>query len=191
MKPRDISKLKALHQAVIDVIIKDGYQNLTITNIVKRACISLDTVYSYYPSKNELVGTVFTETKNKIDSIFFKNLDVNGPVEQEFKRLVRNYAMATNQFPREAAAMRILFRHPKLVPRKYFYSLTEVGEMINLIYSRGVSDHYLRSVDVEILTAFMLQPVDYIADIRFRYNERISNETIEQLVEMSWKSCRV
>ncbi|MGZ9586978.1 TetR family transcriptional regulator [Paenibacillus marinisediminis] len=58
MKPKQEVKREALLQASLSLIMEKGFQQTSVSDIVKRAGLAQGTFYLYFPTKNDLVPAV-------------------------------------------------------------------------------------------------------------------------------------
>src|SRR5262249_48615198 len=74
-RPRDPSRDDAIIDAAIDVLIRDGYDRLSMEGVAAAACVGKATVYRRWGSKAELVIDAMASLKPAIDTIDTGSLD--------------------------------------------------------------------------------------------------------------------
>ncbi|ANZ61944.1 TetR/AcrR family transcriptional regulator [Secundilactobacillus paracollinoides] len=190
MRYKDQNKIEALHQAVIDVMLHDGYQNLSVAKIAKRAGVSQATLYIYYADKQAMLGQAYLNIKNKIDPMLFSGVDPRAAVEDQFRLVLKNYADAMNAYPREGEVMRIFNSHADLVPEDVFTAGMDRAKPLDFIYQKGVSEGILRELAPEFIIAYTFTPLDQIAEIRYRHDSKLSDTDVHALIDMAWQACR-
>lgn len=190
MRYKDKNKIEALHQAVIDVIISEGYQNLSVAKIAKKAGVSQATLYVYYSDKKAMLGQVYLNVKNLIDTKLFAKVNPTGSVAEQFRLILHNYADAITTYPREAAVMRVFNRNPDLLPPAIFQIGMDLGQPIQQIYQKGIQENSLRPLAPELLIAYTFQPLDVIEELRFRHQQTMTKAEIDTMIEMAWQACR-
>lgn len=60
VQERSSSTVNAIHQATIQVLLKEGLQKTTTTRIAERAGVSIGSLYQYYPNKQSLFLAVIS-----------------------------------------------------------------------------------------------------------------------------------
>ncbi|WP_165815264.1 TetR/AcrR family transcriptional regulator [Levilactobacillus bambusae] len=190
MRYKDENKIKALHQAVIDVTLNEGYQNLSVAKIAKQAGVSPATLYIYYKDKKAMLGQVYLNIKALIDAKLFANFDPKGDTEFQFKLLLMNYATALNAYPRESMVMGVFNEHPDIIPDDVFETGMNLAQPIQDFYEKGLLDHRLRAAAPEIVIAYTFEPITSVAQIRFKENQLLSKADIQVLIEMAWQACQ-
>jgi len=63
VKLKDEEKIKAIYSATLRLFETQGIAGINMANVAKEAGIATGTVYIYFKSKEELLNTLFKETK--------------------------------------------------------------------------------------------------------------------------------
>jgi AcrR family transcriptional regulator len=61
VQARSTASVRAIMQATIQVLLKDGKSKLTTTRIAQRAGVSVGTLYQYFPNKSSLLRALLRE----------------------------------------------------------------------------------------------------------------------------------
>jgi AcrR family transcriptional regulator len=61
VQARSTASVRAIMQATIQVLLKDGKSKLTTTRIAQRAGVSVGTLYQYFPNKSSLLRALLQE----------------------------------------------------------------------------------------------------------------------------------
>lgn len=61
VQARSAATLAAIHEAAIQVLLRDGYAALTTTRVAQRAGVSVGTLYQYLPDKRALLAAVLRD----------------------------------------------------------------------------------------------------------------------------------
>lgn len=80
-KKHRIERLDALLTAALDIVAKEGFQALTISNLATKVGIATGTIYKYFDSKAQLCSEVFKmATKKEVEKVklaSFPNKPIN------------------------------------------------------------------------------------------------------------------
>ena len=91
MRRKDDEKEKSIKEAVIKLILKEGFHGTSISKIAKEAGVSPATVYIYYENKEVMLQDIYIEYSEEIfDYLLSKLNNVNGG-KQFIEILVREY----------------------------------------------------------------------------------------------------
>jgi AcrR family transcriptional regulator len=66
VQPRATATVKAISEATIQVLLRDGADRLTTTRVAQRAGVSVGTLYQYYPNKQALLFAVLEDHLEKV-----------------------------------------------------------------------------------------------------------------------------
>ena len=61
VQERSTASVRAIMQATIQVLLKDGKSRLTTTRIAQRAGVSVGTLYQYFPNKTSLLRALLQQ----------------------------------------------------------------------------------------------------------------------------------
>jgi len=191
MRYKDENKIKALHQAVIDVIMNEGFHNLSVAKIAKQAGVSSATLYIYYKDKKAMLGQVYLEIKAIFDAKLYANFDPdNDDAKGQFETLLNNYANALNLYPEKAMVMGVFNDNPDLIPDDVYQQGMELAQPVKDFYANSLRLQTMRNVSPEILISHTFTPINNIAEIRFRDGKPLSKDDIQTLIEMAWEACK-
>ncbi|WP_461244129.1 TetR/AcrR family transcriptional regulator [Secundilactobacillus muriivasis] len=190
MRHKDENKIRALQDAVINLVIQEGYQNLSVAKIAKRAGVSVATLYIYYQDKQDMLSAVYLDIKDKIDGELFKPQPEGLTIDRRFKLMLTNYATAIRQYPKEAAVMRVFNSNPELISADAYQNGMARAQPLHALYHQGLKSGQLRQVSPELLIAFTFQPLDSLADARFRASQPLTDDEVSTMIEMAWAACR-
>jgi AcrR family transcriptional regulator len=122
-RPRDPSRDEAIIDAAIDVLVRDGYDRLSMEGVATAAGVGKATVYRRWSSKAELVIDAMATLKPSIDSIDTGTLDgdiellVTTACSPRTQRLFEVMVSVCSALPREPDlldAFRIRFTEPRI-----------------------------------------------------------------------------
>ena len=91
MRRKDDEKVKSIKEAVIKLILQEGFHGTSISKIAKVAGVSPATVYIYFENKDIMLHDIYSEYSEEIfDHILDRvNLDMEGT--QLIEILIRSY----------------------------------------------------------------------------------------------------
>lgn len=85
------SPREAILEHAKKIVLKDGYDQLTIRNVAKDAEVSIGTVYNYFPTKRDLMVQLLEDYWNSylitIDEIDMKHQDMYDKLHEFYKEL--------------------------------------------------------------------------------------------------------
>src|SRR5690348_809302 len=136
-RPRDPSRDEAIIEATIDVLVRDGYDRLSMEGVAAAAGVGKATVYRRWRSKAELVIDAMATLKPTIDTIDTGTLE--GDVElliatscsarsQRLQQVMVSICSALPREPDLLEAFKIRFTEPRIA---------RIANMLERARSRG------------------------------------------------------
>ncbi|MDR3598331.1 TetR/AcrR family transcriptional regulator [Clostridium sp.] len=91
MRRKDDEKHKSIKEAVIKLILKEGFHGTSISKIAKEAGVSPATVYIYYENKEVMLQDIYLEYSEDIFDYLLDKLNNCNKGEQIIEILVKEY----------------------------------------------------------------------------------------------------
>ena len=91
MRTKDDDKQQRIKQAVMKLILEEGFAGTSISKIARLAGVSPATVYIYYENKEEMLKDIYTEYSGDIFSYLVRCVDAGMPAGYFIDTLMRNY----------------------------------------------------------------------------------------------------
>jgi len=122
-RPRDPSRDDAIIDAAIDLLIRDGYDRVSMENVASAAGVGKATVYRRWGSKAELVVDAMATLKPSIDTIDTGSLDGDielmiavscSPRSQRLFQVMVSICSALPREPELLEAFRARFTEPRI-----------------------------------------------------------------------------
>jgi len=122
-RPRDPSRDEAIIDATIDVLVRDGYDRLSMEGVAAAAGVGKATVYRRWSSKAELVIDAMATLKPAIDGIDTGTLDGDlelmvvascSPQSHRLQRVMMSICSALPREPELLEAFRTRFTEPRI-----------------------------------------------------------------------------
>lgn len=91
MRRKDDEKQKSIKEAVIKLILQEGFHGASISKIAKEAGVSPATVYIYYENKEAMLQDIYREYSEEVFDYLIDKLNNCNDGEQIIEILVREY----------------------------------------------------------------------------------------------------
>lgn len=75
MRIRDENKEAAIREKAIEMIVKDGFDGLSMQKLAKAANVSPATIYIYYKNREDLLNQLFIEVQAKFSEVALKGFN--------------------------------------------------------------------------------------------------------------------
>ncbi|MBP1736866.1 MAG: transcriptional regulator, TetR family [Oscillospiraceae bacterium] len=91
MRKRDDEKERNIKDAVIKLILQEGFQGTSIAKIARMAGVSPATVYIYFDSKEDMLQNIYYEYSDEIFEYLLDQIDRQMEGRQIIEMLIRGY----------------------------------------------------------------------------------------------------
>jgi len=81
MRIRDELKEFAIREKALEMIVKNGFDGLSMQKLAKAACVSPATIYIYYENREDLVHKLFSEAQKNFSTFALKNFSPESTLE--------------------------------------------------------------------------------------------------------------
>lgn len=91
MRKRDEDKQRRIKEALIEIVLKEGFGSASVAKIARRADVSPATVYVYYENKEDMLRSVLAETSRALYERLAQSVGTVSTGEAAVDALVRTY----------------------------------------------------------------------------------------------------
>lgn len=105
MRPKDDLKQAAIEQATYQLVLEHGLVRLKMADIARTAGIAASTLYVYYPSKQELLDSLYQQAKRQSFQRLLAQDDSHKPLKARVRNIWHNMVDNRLQHPQELVFM--------------------------------------------------------------------------------------
>lgn len=91
MRHKDDEKEQRIKEAVIAVVLEEGFGGASISKIAKRADISSATVYIYHENKESMLQAIYMQFAEEMYEAILSGVQDAGSGAQKIERIIRSY----------------------------------------------------------------------------------------------------
>lgn len=183
------NKRQLLLKATMELVSNHGFHNTPMAKIAKKAGVSAGTIYLYFDNKQDLVDSLYLETKSSFTDAAFTNHDPEGAVKQEFKRIWKNMAAYKMNHVQEALFLAQCDNSPIITEKVRDKGLEHLQPLLNL-WERGRSQNMLQDVSPYLFYGYAIYPISFFAAVKDRDEFHLSEEMFQQAFEMAWNAIK-
>jgi TetR/AcrR family transcriptional regulator, repressor of fatR-cypB operon len=152
MKLKDENKVVQIYKATLRLVANYGLSGISMASIAKEAGIGTGTLYTYFLSKEELISSLYLETKKCHGINLCQKFSIEAPVKLVFHEIWMNFLQYRIDNYEEG-----VFQHQYLVS-PYMQNNPETYEatsrLLNPVYEvfeRGKREMLIKNVDCKLL----------------------------------------
>lgn len=180
MRQKDDEKKQRIENAVIQLILEQGFNGLSMSKIAKQAGVCPATVYTYFDNKDSMLQEIYVEYSEDVYDYLLGHVNRNMTGSQIIDSLIRSYYHYLIEY-------RDVFSYVK-----QYSMVTSLAE--NCCGAKGSSyiteiiedlkkEHVLRNYSNDILEAVIFYPVQSIAANQHQ-NEENKEHELDELIEI-------
>jgi AcrR family transcriptional regulator len=172
-RPRSDEKRDAIFAAAIRVINAQGL-GATTASIAKEAGVSNGTLFVYFPTKSELLNSLYLELKASMASAIMHELPLRAGLKNQFYRAWSNWMTWSTDDPKKFRTLKLLKGSDELSPETHAAAMKLMSEPAVLFDKMR-----LKGPMREVPMPFCVLIIDSIAEatMNFMSNEPQNAET--------------
>ena len=144
----DTEKKYLILEKAKDMIIADGYSKLSISKLTSKLDISKGSFYTYFPSKDEMLGKILDEYTVNIKS-FIENLEKNSNSVDEY---LNNYIDTVTDLSDEDLKLELtivnLRSNYEILNEENYFKIKEIGRIL-ILGIENTLKKYLTNIKVQ------------------------------------------
>ncbi len=180
MRRKNEEKKQNIKQAVIKLILEEGFHGASISKIAREAGVSPATVYIYYSSKDEMLREIYQEYADQVYSHLLEQIDKDMNGKQFIETILKTYYSYINEQEKVFYFVEQFSSCPSLADNcrdtegcfKIFSLFDDLKEKI-----------ILKNIDNVIIYSMLFYPVKCIAT-RYRENQIEAESALAELIEL-------
>jgi AcrR family transcriptional regulator len=173
----------------LKLFVENGYHQTRISDITKRVGIAKGTLFNYFETKEELLNTLYLESKREIYKIMYKPIQLEDHLYTQFKKIwisfvqwgIKNY-------------LKILFilqmQDSPIIDEKVKNEIDSQNQKLMDMHQQGIEQGLFREIPIKIMVKLffggMITTIMYL--VKFEPNasnvkiETISNQVFENFL---------
>ena len=189
MRTKDNQKKAALFKATIKLVNEIGFAASSVSKIAREASVSPSTIYVFYKNKEDLLVSTYLEIKHSLAETLLDDFNENLPIRDIIRGAwfsVFNF-VSRNMESYDYLEQFANSPYSALVDKEALEK--EYLPLINVI-AKGIEQKIIKNVDMNMLSAFLFDPVSRLANPRLRHGLEMDAEKLEQAFDMAWDAIR-
>jgi len=158
MRTRDTYKENSVRKKALEMIVKEGFDGLSMQKLAKAAGVSPATIYIYFKHREDLIIQLAVEISHKVFKATFLNFDPSMKLREGLKVQWMNRANYCIKFPLEMKFLEQV-RHSPLNKKVVKLTGSRFQEMMGEFVGNAIKRKELAEMPVEILWALAFAPL--------------------------------
>ena len=182
-------KRDAILRATLRLVNSNGFHAAPIAKIASDIGISAGTIYLYFQNKEDLINTLYSELKAKFAQQALQGFSPDMPVKKGFEIIWRNILLYKISEPEEAVFIDQCDNTPMITEVSRELGFKMVQPLFDL-WERGQQEGIIKPFCRQMLFAFSLFPIIYVANVYNKSGKELSSDAIDMAFSASWDAIR-
>ncbi len=178
MRKKDFEKEQRVKQAVIKLILEEGFEGASISKIARAAGVSPATVYIYYDNKEQMLTSIYQEYANSGYEYLMGQICTDMDGRQMLSSLLRGYYAYITQNTEIFRFVEQCSHCPTLSAQEH-QDVCCTFDFLDRMKDMGLLRHYSN----ESLAALLFAPVKAISS-RFPAADRRAEALLDELIQI-------
>jgi AcrR family transcriptional regulator len=190
MRTKDDQKKEALFRATVKLVNEIGFASSSVSKIAKEANVSPSTIYVFFKNKDDLLVSTYVELKCNLADALLADFDDTLPIRDIIKAVwFSTFKYISNNLEE--------YDYLEQFANSPYSSLVDMEtiekEYMPLIkvFQEGIEQKILKSVDMNLHSAFMWNPISRLANPRLCHGLEMNEEDLEIAFTMAWDAIRL
>lgn len=173
--------------ATRDLVFEQGLQGVSMSQIAQRAEVGMGTIYNYFPSKEELVFTLYDAIKAAMSEYALEGYDEGQPIVTRFLHLLTSYAQYGIHHPREFFLSEQLGLVPFVQSQAKPYPVTSV---VQRLFTEAKQQRLVKEIPDNVMTLLIFGALSTLVEAHAAQQIQLNDELIEQSAAACWDAIK-
>ena len=190
-RPKDDSKLEAIHSAAASLVLRTGFSGLTMAAVAKEAGVATGTLYVYYKAKDALIEGAFRAVKGSVATALADVPfgEAASAYPKVFKAVWNAYFRWCERFPEKMLFLETALYSGYVSARAIEEAEAAFGPLDAFIRAGVDADHVI-NLEPAILKAQVTGAIHEIIRLTLREGRKLSAGTAARLCDAAWAGIR-
>jgi TetR/AcrR family transcriptional regulator, repressor of fatR-cypB operon len=183
------SKRDQIISATRDLILENGLQDISMSQIAQRAEVGMGTIYNYFASKEDLVYRLYYETKAAMSQYVLGNYDRDQPVVVRFLQILTRIAHYGVQYPNEFRLVEILSKVP-FIQEQTKHIEQPLTATFQQIFVDAQHQQLLKDMPLTMIELLISGALYTLIEAHVTGQIRLNDALIQQTVSACWDAVK-
>jgi TetR/AcrR family transcriptional regulator, multidrug resistance operon repressor len=183
MKLKDDNKAQIIREKAIEMIVKEGFDGLSMHKLAKAANLSVSTIYLYFENREDLLNKLFIKVQANYSEVILKGFHPDLEFEKGLWLLWKNHLKFITQYPMQYNFHQ-QFSHSHLINNKDIVS-DDFKKAVLKFGSNAIDKREIKKYKQEVLWSLAFGPFHQIVKFeRDRSNVlNVPNNRLKQVFD--------
>jgi Transcriptional regulator len=185
LKEKILDKRAAALRAALELISGQGFHGTPMSQIAKKANVSIGAIYHYFTGKDELINALYIDVKTRLAEHMLRNYSGDLPVRKAFKLLFGAIVKYVIENPSEFYFVE-QYENSPLITASTREEVKSIGKPISDLFQRAMEQDLLKELPFEMLNALIGSAVTGLARLYLSGAVKLEEETLAAGLDAIW-----
>lgn len=185
MRKKDDKKIEAVKKTVIKLIRDYGFHGISMAKIAKEAEVSPATIYIYYENKSIMIHEIYHELRTERHNYLHKNVTSEMNAKVALKNIYKSYYNYIINHGDEFYFIKQFSSCPCLYDEIH---TQQYSVKLDSLLNKFKENREVKDLNNKIIVAILFSPIESIAEDFLVGGVEFSEEEIDKMFELVWKS---
>ncbi|MBX3085989.1 MAG: TetR/AcrR family transcriptional regulator [Anaerolineae bacterium] len=183
------SKRDQILLATRDLVFEHGLQDVTMSQVAEHAQVGMGTIYNYFPSKEDLIVSLFNEINVAMTQHILKGYDETQPVVVRVLYLLNSMVRYGLQHPREFLLTNQLAMVP-FIHERVKGNVKALAVAFDQLLSDAQEQHLLKAMPPAVMWVLVAGAMNALVEGHMTQQIELDQATIEQATSACWDAIK-
>jgi TetR/AcrR family transcriptional regulator, repressor of fatR-cypB operon len=188
-RPRDESKVEAIYEATLKLVLETGFNGLKMADVAKAAHLATGTLYIYFKNKEVLINDLYYHLKKNKTLKMLEVFDVQDRFPVAFKKLWMKYLNISLAEPERMQFIE-QYTHTSYLTKKTKQQGDQLLKPLEEFLASGIKQGLVKKLPVQLLLSQLMGPINESVKLHYNQTLKITPSIKEELFRMAWSSIK-
>ncbi len=189
MKEEILDKRAAALRAALELISEQGFHATPMSQIAKKANVSIGAIYHYFTGKDVLINALYIDIKTCLAAYTLGNYSEDLPVRKAFKQLLGALIHYIIQNPSEFYFAE-QYENSPLITASTREEIKRIGKPITDLFQRAMEQDLLKELPFEMLNALIGSAISGLAKLYLSGAVKLEEDSLAAGLDAIWDMIR-
>lgn len=175
--------------ATRDLVFEQGLQDVTMSQVAGRAQVGMGTIYNYFPSKEDLIFSLFNEINAAMTAHILKGYDDTQAIVVRILYLLKSLVHYGLEHPREFLLANQLATVP-FIHERAKGNTKALAETFNQLLSEAQDQHLLKTMPPAVMWILVRGVMNSLVEAHMSRQIQLDDVAIEQAMSACWDAIK-
>jgi AcrR family transcriptional regulator len=188
-RPRDESKIEAIYDATLKLVLETGFNGLKMADVAKAAGLATGTLYIYFENKEVLINELYYHLKKNKTLKLLEVFDSKDSFPIAFKKLWMNYLNISLAEPERMQFIE-QYTHTSYLTKKTKQQGDQLLAPLEDFLAGGIKQGLVKKLPLQLLLSQLMGPINEMVKLHYDKTLKITPALKEELFTMAWNSIK-